>query len=215
MRQTLLRGSQDVGQIVRGRAGISQVARGAADHRAGIGSVVGPDTAGLVLDMQPAVQLAKQLRKPTGQHDQLGDQPVKLRRPGQGVRTTGPMVQPADRLRSPLSQLQTTDLCPVLHAQHPLGPAGNKRAEHQRNGAQTSMRSRVSSHHVITWGLPTGQNRGPHLATSGDFSMATGTASYMITKTPGIVQLLTDMGIVAVKRSGRGTPVWTNPGGSF
>jgi osmoprotectant transport system permease protein len=37
MRQTLLRGSQHVGQIVRGRAGISQVARGADEAARGIG----------------------------------------------------------------------------------------------------------------------------------------------------------------------------------
>jgi len=83
---------QDAGQIMRGRAGAGQISGSAADGPAGIGVVVGPDPAGVVVvgpdpagvvvDVQPTIKLAKQLRQPAGQHGQLGDQPVKLGRPG-------------------------------------------------------------------------------------------------------------------------------------
>ena len=63
---------QDADQIMRGRAGAGQISGSAADGPAGIGVVVGPDPAGVVVDVQPTIKLAKQLRQPADQQGTPG-----------------------------------------------------------------------------------------------------------------------------------------------
>jgi hypothetical protein len=58
----------------------------AADGWAGVGVVVGPDAAGVVFGVQPALELVQQLRQTLDEEDEFGGEPVELGRPGEGQR---------------------------------------------------------------------------------------------------------------------------------
>ena len=104
-------GVQDMGQVVRGVTGVSQLgARGGHDP-AGVGTGVGPDAADIVFRPQPPVELAQQLREPAGDEGELADQPVELGRPGEGAGVPGAVVQLSQSLGSLLGQLQGVLLC--------------------------------------------------------------------------------------------------------
>lgn len=74
----LLGAVQRVGQFVGDVAGVGQLSGCPADGRAGVGLVVGPDTAGVVFGVQPAAELGEQLRQAPAEHDEFTDEPVEL-----------------------------------------------------------------------------------------------------------------------------------------
>lgn len=61
--QVLPGGGQDVGQVVRGVAGVSQLGARGGDDPAWVGTGVGPDTADVVFRAQPPIELVQQLRE--------------------------------------------------------------------------------------------------------------------------------------------------------
>jgi hypothetical protein len=109
--QVLPGGGQDVGQVVRGVAGVSQLGARGGDDPAGVGTGVGPDASDVVFRAQPPVELVQQLREPVGEQGQLADQPVELGRPGEGAGIAGAVVELSQGLGSLLGQLQGVPLC--------------------------------------------------------------------------------------------------------
>ena len=97
--QVLLGPIEGVSEGAGGVAGVGQVRDRLGDGRTGVGVVVAPDTVGVVLVVQPVAELVEQLRQAPGELDEFADQPVELRRPGEGVVAAGAVVQFADGLR--------------------------------------------------------------------------------------------------------------------
>jgi hypothetical protein len=109
--QVLPGGGQDMGQVVRGVAGVSQLGARGGDDLARVGTGVGPDAAHVVFRAQPPVELMQQLREPAGEQGQLADQSVQLGRPGEGAGVAGAVVELSQGLGSLLGQLQDVPLC--------------------------------------------------------------------------------------------------------
>jgi hypothetical protein len=89
---------EGVAQLVREASGVGEVGGGVGDDRRRVGRVVGADPAGVLLGVQPAVELPQQLREPPGHDGEFGDGKVEFGRPSQGLLVQGVVVELADRL---------------------------------------------------------------------------------------------------------------------
>ena len=97
--QVLLGLVEGVSEVAGGVAGVGQLCGCSGDGRTGVGVVVASDAVGVVLGVQPVAELVEQLRQAPGELDEFADEPVELRRPGEGVGAAGVVVQFADGLR--------------------------------------------------------------------------------------------------------------------
>ena len=67
-------------QVVRGVTGLGQLCGGPINDPGRVGRVVGAESAGVLFGVEPAAQLAEQLRQSASHHGEFGDEPVEFGR---------------------------------------------------------------------------------------------------------------------------------------
>lgn len=118
--QVLLGLVEGVSEVAGGVAGVGQLCGCSGDGRTGVGVVVASDAVGVVLGVQPVAELVEQLRQAPGELDEFADEPVELRRPGEGVGAAGAVVQLADGLRGGIGEFDRSRvLFGIVHGRPP------------------------------------------------------------------------------------------------
>ena len=83
-------------QVVRGVTGLGQPVGGPINDPGRVGRVVGAESACVLFDVEPAAQLAEQLRQSTGHDGEFGDEPVEFGRFAQSALAVGEVDERAD-----------------------------------------------------------------------------------------------------------------------